>query len=111
MILVNGGGAIERVGEDDTAISGRDAPFSFHTNGMWDDPSAMDENVAWVKGVTSKLGSHVATGISLNFQTEIYDERLRESWGSAKVERLRSLKERYDPTNLFRLNQNVAPRA
>jgi FAD/FMN-containing dehydrogenase len=111
LILVNGGGAIERVGEDDTAISGRDAPFSFHTNGMWDDPSATDENVAWVKGVTSKLGSHVATGISLNFQTEIYDERLRESWGSAKVERLRSLKEHYDPTNLFRLNQNIAPSA
>ena len=111
LILVNGGGAIERVGEDDTAISGRNAPFSFHTNGMWEDPAATDENVAWVKGVTSKLSPHVATGISLNFQTDIYDERLRESWGSAKVDRLRALKQRYDPSNLFRLNQNIAPSA
>ena len=111
VLMANAGGAIPRVGEDDTAISGRNSPFNFHTNGMWDDPAATDENIAWVKGVTSKLGSHVATGISLNFQTEIYDERLRESWGAAKVERLRALKARYDPTNLFHLNQNIAPTA
>ena len=111
VLMANAGGAIPHVGEDDTAISGRNSPFNFHTNGMWDDPAATDENIAWVKGVTSKLGSHVATGISLNFQTEIYDERLRESWGAAKVERLRALKARYDPTNLFRLNQNIAPTA
>jgi len=111
VLMANAGGAISRVGEDDTAISGRNAPFNFHINGMWEDPAATEENIAWVKGVTSKLGSHVATGISLNFQTEIYDERLRESWGAAKVERLRALKERYDPTNLFRLNQNIAPTA
>ena len=107
--MANAGGAISCVGEDDAAISGRNAPFNFHINGMWEDPAATDENVAWVKGVTAKLGPHVAAGISLNFQTEIYDERLRESWGSAKVERLRALKQRYDPTNLFRLNQNIAP--
>jgi FAD/FMN-containing dehydrogenase len=111
VILVNEGGAVARVGEDDTAISGRSAPFAFHTNGMWEDPEARDENIAWVKAVTSKLEPHVATGISLNFQSDIYDERLRESWGSAKVERLRALKDRYDPTNLFRLNQNIAPSA
>jgi FAD/FMN-containing dehydrogenase len=111
VLMANAGGAIARVGEDDTAISGRNAPFNFHINGMWEDPEAKDENVAWVKGVTSKLGPHVATGISLNFQTEIYDERLRESWGSAKVDRLRALKDRYDPTNLFRLNQNISPSA
>jgi FAD/FMN-containing dehydrogenase len=110
VILLNGGGAIGRVGEDDTAVSGRGSPFNFHINGMWEDPAAADENIAWVKRVTDSLGSHIATGISLNFQSDIYDERIRESFGSAKVERLRALKDRYDPTNLFRLNQNIAPR-
>jgi FAD/FMN-containing dehydrogenase len=111
VILLHSGGAIARVGEDATAVSGRSSPFNFHINGMWEDTGATDENVAWVKDVTSKLGSHVATGISLNFQSDIYDERLRESWGAPKVERLRALKDRYDPTNVFRLNQNIVPGA
>jgi FAD/FMN-containing dehydrogenase len=109
VILVNGGGAIERVGEDDTAISGRSSPFAVHLNGMWEDADATDENIAWVRGVSTALGSHIATGISLNFQTEITDDRLMESFGGAKVERLRALKDRYDPGNFFRLNQNIKP--
>jgi FAD/FMN-containing dehydrogenase len=109
IVLVNGGGAISRVGEDDTAVSGRTSPFSMHLNGMWEDKATNEENVEWVRGVSKALGPHIATGISLNFQTEIVDERLRESFGNAKLERLRSLKDRYDPTNVFRLNQNIRP--
>jgi FAD/FMN-containing dehydrogenase len=109
VIMLNSGGAIGRVGENDTAVSGRKAPFNFHLNGMWEDAAATDENVAWVKGVSKALAPHIATGISLNFQTEVGDDRVRESFGAKKVERLRALKDRYDPTNLFRLNQNIAP--
>lgn len=109
VILLNGGGAVARVGDDDTAISGRNSPFNMHLNGMWEDASATEENIAWVRGVSKALGSHIATGISLNFQTEISDDRLTESFGAAKVERLRALKDRYDPDNFFRLNQNIKP--
>jgi FAD/FMN-containing dehydrogenase len=108
-IMLNGGGAIGRVGENDTAISGRKAPFNFHLNGMWEDPAATDENIAWVKGVSKALAPHIAEGISLNFATEVGDEALKESFGAKKVERLRALKGRYDPTNFFRFNQNIAP--
>ncbi|MDE3189392.1 MAG: FAD-binding oxidoreductase [Acidobacteriota bacterium] len=111
VIMLNGGGAIGKVGEDDTAISGRTSPFNFHLNGMWEDPNATDENIAWVRRVSEALAPHVAEGISLNFQTEIADDVLRESFGAKKVERLRKLKDRYDPTNVFRLNQNIAPSA
>ena len=109
VILMNGGGAVARVGEDETAVSGRSTPFNMHLNGMWDDPAANDENIAWVKGVSAALGSHIAPGISLNFATDVTDDAKTESWGTAKVERLRALKKRYDPENVFRLNQNIRP--
>ncbi len=109
MILLNGGGAVARVGDDDTAISGRNSPFNLHLNGMWEDPSTTDENIDWVRGVSKALGSHIATGISLNFQTEISDDRLTESFGAPKVERLSALKGTYDPENFFRMNQNIKP--
>jgi FAD/FMN-containing dehydrogenase len=111
VIMLNGGGAIANLGENDTAISGRKSPFNFHLNGMWEDPTASDENIAWVKGVSKVLAPHISEGISLNFATEIGDDALTESFGAKKVERLRALKDRYDPTNVFRLNQNIAPTA
>ncbi len=111
VIMLNGGGAIGNMGEDDTAISGRTSPFNFHLNGMWEDPAATAENVAWVKGVSAALAPHISAGISLNFATEIGAEALTESFGAKKVARLRALKDRYDPTNLFRMNQNIAPSA
>jgi FAD/FMN-containing dehydrogenase len=111
VIMLNGGGAIGKLGENDTAISGRKSPFNFHLNGMWEDPAATAENVAWVKGVSAVLAPHISTGISLNFATEVGADALTESFGAKKVERLRALKDRYDPTNLFRMNQNIAPSA
>jgi len=108
-LLVNAGGAIARVGEDETAVSGRSAPFSLHVNGMWEDPEATEENIAWVRRASSALAPHIAPGISLNFATEVGEADLRESFGAAKIARLRALKDRYDPGNLFRLNQNIKP--
>jgi FAD/FMN-containing dehydrogenase len=108
-LLVNLGGAIARVGEDDTAVSGRSAPFAFHSNGMWEDPQADEENVAWVRRTSDALAPSIAPGVSLNFATEVGERDLQESFGAAKVQRLRALKDRYDPDNLFRLNQNIKP--
>jgi len=108
-LLVSLGGAIARVGEDDTAVSGRSAPFAFHSNGMWEDAAADEENIAWVRRTSEALAPHIAEGISLNFASDIGERDLQESFGSAKVERLRALKRRYDPENLFRLNQNIKP--
>jgi FAD/FMN-containing dehydrogenase len=109
VIMLNGGGAIGRVGDNDTAVSGRTSPFNFHLNGMWEDAAATEQNIDWVRGVSKALGSRIATGISLNFQTEVTDDRLTESFGGPKVDRLRALKDRYDPGNFFRLNQNIQP--
>jgi FAD/FMN-containing dehydrogenase len=106
-IILNGGGAIADVGEDDTALSGRSNPFNIHLNGMWEGGDD-DENIAWVRGTTNAFAPHIASGMALNFMTEIGDAELQESWGP-KLAKLRALKTKYDPTNLFRLNQNIQP--
>src|SRR5579885_931318 len=108
-IIMNGGGAIGRVGENDTALGGRSNPFNVHANGMWEG-DADEENIAWVRETTAAFAPHVAPGMALNFMTEIGDAELQESWGP-KLQRLRELKAKYDPENLFRLNQNVLPAA
>ena len=63
------------------------------------------------EGVSKALAPHISEGISLNFATEVGDDALAESFGAKKVERLRALKHRYDPTNVFNMNQNIKPSA
>ena len=108
-LLLNAGGALARVGEDATAVSGRSAPFSFHLNGMWEDPQASEQNIAWVRATSAALAPQIASGISLNFASEVGESDLKESFGAPKIDRLRALKDRYDPGNIFRLNQNIKP--
>jgi len=109
-IIVANGGAIARVGEDDTALGGRSAPFSIHQNTMWEGEDADADNIGWVRETTEAFRPHRASGMPLNFVTEIGDAEREESWGR-KADRLRTLKAKYDPTNLFRLNQNIQPAA
>jgi FAD/FMN-containing dehydrogenase len=108
LLMARMGGAVERVGEDDTALSGRSAPFNIHLNGMWGSAEEDEENIAWVRETTNILQPHIDPGMALNFYTEIGDAELEASYGE-KLKRLRKLKDRYDPTNLFRLNQNIVP--
>jgi FAD/FMN-containing dehydrogenase len=110
MVIVPGGGHLARVGADATALGDRSAPFNVHLNGMWEGAENDEPNIAWVRGVTEALRPYARPGMSLNFYTEIGDEDLRSMWGG-KLDRLRELKARYDPTNLFRLNQNIQPAA
>jgi FAD/FMN-containing dehydrogenase len=108
-IMIRMGGAVESVGESDTALSGRSAPFNIHLNAMWEG-DADTENIAWVKDTTEALEPHIVAGSPLNFYTEIGEAELADSYGQ-KLQRLRELKAKYDPTNLFKLNQNIAPAA
>ena len=107
-IILGLGGAIARVGENDTALSGRNAPFNVHLNGIWESGDDDEENIAWVRETTTAFAPHTIPGMALNFATEITDADIEDSYG-AKLTRLRKLKSTYDPTNLFRLNQNIPP--
>jgi FAD/FMN-containing dehydrogenase len=107
-IILGLGGAISRVGENDTALSGRSAPFNVHLNGIWESAADDEANIAWIRETTTAFEPHIVPGMALNFTTEISDADIADSYGS-KLQRLRTLKSTYDPTNLFRLNQNIPP--
>jgi len=103
------GGALSRVGEEDTAFAHRNARHNVNINGVWtgddDEPSA---HVAWTRDFFSKLEPH-SPGVYVNFLGDEGDERVRSAYGQAKYERLLALKRRYDPDNFFRLNQYIKP--
>ncbi|HWI09575.1 MAG TPA: FAD-binding oxidoreductase [Solirubrobacteraceae bacterium] len=105
------GGAISRVGDDETALGRRDAAWCYHALAMWMDPSpeAEEAHVAWARGLAEELEPHTTPGVYLNFTSDQGTERVRSSYGAERYERLVALKDRYDPANLFALNQNIPP--
>ncbi len=102
------GGAIARVGEDETAFNGRDAGHTFNIAIATDTAEGFDAEREWSRTFWSALQPH-HTSVYVNFLMEEGEERIREAYGPAKYERLKALKRRYDPDNLFRLNQNIPP--
>ena len=105
------GGAMARVGEQETAFANRSEPYLLGIEGNWEQQSDSDENVAWVRGAYTDMRSLSSGGIYLNFPgfLEEGDQLLREGYGP-NYDRLVEVKTRYDPANLFRLNANVEPR-
>jgi len=103
------GGAIARVRDEDTAFSGRGASFAFNINGNAYSADGFDFEREWARGYWSALAPFHA-GVYVNFLMEEGEERVRQAYGAAKYDRLKALKRRYDPDNIFRLNQNIRPR-
>lgn len=105
------GGAMARVGEEETAFANRDAPYLIGIEGNWEAESDSAQNVAWVHDTCADLHPFSAGGVYLNFPgfLEEGERLLREGYGR-NYERLSAVKATYDPGNLFRLNANVKPR-
>jgi hypothetical protein len=79
---------------------------------MWTDPAESDTHIAWTRSLMERMSPFTVPGVSLNFTSDQQETKARESFGSAeKNRRLVALKDRYDPTNFFRLNQNIQPSA
>ena len=102
------GGAIVRVGENETAFNGRGAGHTFNVAGATAGPEGFDEEREWSRTFWSALEPY-HTSVYVNFLMEEGEERIRDAYGAAKYDRLKALKRRYDPDNLFRLNQNIPP--
>ncbi len=102
------GGAVTRVGEADTAFSGRHDGHTFNITGMTDTAEGFEQERDWVRGFWSALEPH-HTGVYVNFLMDEGEQRVREAYGAEKYDRLKVLKRRWDPGNVFRLNQNIPP--
>jgi FAD/FMN-containing dehydrogenase len=104
------GGAVARVPEDATAFHGRHAAFLVNPEANWEHPEDDAANIAWVREFLADLRPFSDGSRYLNFAglQEEGGEMMRRAYGPHYA-RLVELKRRYDPTNLFRLNQNIAP--
>jgi FAD/FMN-containing dehydrogenase len=104
------GGAVARVGETETAFGHRDAAFSLLLLGSWDEPSANEANIAWVRELWERTRPLSSAGVYVNYLGTEGDERVHDAYG-VNYARLVAMKQKYDPHNLFRLNQNIRPGA
>ena len=103
------GGAVGRAGENDTAFSYRDAEFVVIGLAHWLEPHEEAGQLAWVQGLAEGVRPH-SVGTYVNFLGDEGEQRIRFAYGSEeKYNRLVELKRTWDPENLFRLNQNIAP--
>ena len=75
---------------------------------MWEGADGDDANIAWTRGATTAFSPGISSGMALNFYTEVGEDEIADSFG-ARLARLKTLKQKYDPGNLFRLNQNIKP--
>jgi FAD/FMN-containing dehydrogenase len=103
-------GAVQDVAADATAFAHRDAPFAAVVVGAWPEPDDNAANIRWVRDYYAALAPHSAEGGYVNFMSEDDQDRVRANYG-ANYDRLAAIKQRYDPDNLFRLNQNIRPAA
>jgi hypothetical protein len=102
------GGAVSTVGEDDTAFTGRSASYTVNISGVTEDAVGFDEERQWVREFWTELEPfHVSAYV--NFLMDEGETRIRRAYGPEKYARLRQLKRRYDPGNVFHLNQNIPP--
>jgi FAD/FMN-containing dehydrogenase len=105
------GGAINKVGSEDTAFTERSAPWMVSVDGNWAERSENADNVGWVRDTWAAISKFGTGSVYLNF-TGISDEKTDVGVDSAhgkNLRRLSEIKAKYDPDNFFRLNNNITP--
>jgi FAD/FMN-containing dehydrogenase len=104
------GGATSRVALDATAFPHRDANFVMNVHTRWREPADERRSIEWARQLFAETAPHATGGVYVNFMPEDDIDRVSSAYG-ANYARLAALKAKYDPGNLFRLNQNVQPSA
>jgi FAD/FMN-containing dehydrogenase len=101
-------GACHRVAPDATPFAYRDANFATVIAGMWPDPSQNEANIKWVRDYYAATSPHSEEGGYVNFMAGDDQDRIKANY-RGNYERLVDVKRKYDPDNLFHLNQNIRP--
>jgi FAD/FMN-containing dehydrogenase len=102
------GGAVSRVGELETPFGSRASGYLVDILGATDSAEGFEQQRDWARDCWTALAPHHA-GVYVNWLMEEGEHRVREAYGQQRYERLQALKRRYDPGNVFRLNQNIPP--
>jgi FAD/FMN-containing dehydrogenase len=104
------GGAVSRIDEQATAYQNRAARYMFSIDGAWSDPAESERNIAWIRGFWEAMNRYSNGGVYVNFPGFGEDPQTlwKASYGS-NYKRLAAVKAKYDPTNFFRMNQNIKP--
>ena len=101
-------GAVTRVGASETAVPHREPGWNLLVPSLWTDPAQTDANIRWTRETFAALRPHFATRRWLNYLGDDQgDDAIRAAYGP-NYERLRDVKRRYDPDNVFHLNHNIA---
>jgi FAD/FMN-containing dehydrogenase len=103
------GGAIARVDPAGTAFPSRSAPFMCAASAAWLDPAGDQENIAWSRATIAAMSPWADGGAYVNYMQHEPSEVVAALYGADHHRRLVELKNRYDPTNVFRGNQNISP--
>jgi FAD/FMN-containing dehydrogenase len=109
VLFLPGGGAIARISNDATAFGNRDDKWNIHILSMWEDPADTERNIAFTREFSSAMKPWCTGRAYLNFIGDEGLERVAAAFGPEKFARLQELKRKWDPTNLFRHNQNIPP--
>ncbi|WP_244494643.1 FAD-binding oxidoreductase [Ensifer sp. Root127] len=102
------GGASSRVAPDATAYPHREAKFVMNVHTRWRDQADEQPSIDWARAIFAAAAPHATGGVYVNFMPEDETERVAQAYGGNHA-RLAALKAKYDPGNLFRLNQNIQP--
>ena len=102
------GGVIKDYPSDSTAYPHRDADFVMNVHGRWEDASDDERCISWSRDFFKAMAPHATGGVYINFMTEEETARVSAAFGGS-FERLKKIKQKYDPTNLFCMNQNIKP--
>ncbi|UCI07926.1 FAD-binding oxidoreductase [Mesorhizobium sp. B1-1-8] len=108
LVLQQVGGAIARVPASHSPYANRDAALDCFPIAIWDDPADDEVNIRWARDLWNAVRPFSTGGVYANNLGDEGDERVREAYG-ADFARLAAIKKQYDPTNFFRLNQNIRP--
>ena len=101
-------GAPSRVASTETAYAFRETPFVLNIHTRWENKSDDEKCMSWAQDFWNSTKPY-SNGVYVNFLSDEGDERVKDAYTSEVWDRLVNVKNKYDPTNLFRLNQNIKP--
>ncbi len=105
------GGAVARVPSDATAFGHRDAVWDLVIAAIWSEDAEQEAHIEWARSFFEAMQSYSTESVYVNYLSDEGEERVKSAYGEEHYSRLVRLKQRYDPGNVFRNNQNIRPDA